>query len=496
MSTEHQQYSIDNQSDVILKYATDHNMEVVRTYSDAGKSGLTLQHRDGLQALIAEVENGSADYSVVLVYDVSRWGRFQDVDESAYYEYRCKRAKISVHYCAEQFANDGSVSSALLKAIKRTMAGEYSRELSAKVFAGKCRLAEAGFRQGGPPGYGLRRLLVDQHGNPKGTLKRGEFKSLTTDRILQILGPPEEVQVIHDIYRMFVQDRLIPAAIAERLNERGIMSEYGRDWTRAMIQTIVTNPKYVGANVLNRKSYKLGGTGKRNPRTRWLIRENTFEPIIDVDTFRQAQEVVASRSLRYTDQYMLDSLKGLLDRTGKVSVALIDADPKVPHSRTYTSRFGSLYESYRRIGYEHGRRIPIIDLSLRVRAYRRKLLSTIVDELVAEGASVKRDLRSGKVTINGEFTLRLATALCLEKPVGYRWAFRMSTTMTTDITVVARMVPGNNSVLDYFVLPTTGQWPSHLTVAPEDDLFLGIYRFDDLSFLKRLVRRATVKEKE
>ena len=254
-----------------------------------------------------------------------------------------------------------------------------------------------------------------------------------------------------------------------------------------MIYTIVTNPKYIGANVLNRKSYKLGSNGRINPRTRWIIRENTFEPIIDVDTFQRAQEVAASRYLRYTDEYMLDSLKGLLDRTGKVSVVLIDEDPKVPHSRTYTSRFGSLYESYRRIGYQHGRRIPVIELSQRVRAYRRKLLGTIVDELIAEGASVKRDLRSGKVTINGEFTIRLATALCLEKSVGYRWAFRMYSTMMTDITVVARMVPGNDSVLDYFVLPTTGQWPSHVSRSHlKNDLFLGIYRFDDLSFPKAL----------
>jgi len=61
-----------------------------------------------------------------------------------------------VHYRAEQFENDGSLSSTLLKTIKRTMAGEYGRELSVKVFAGQCRLIERGFRQGGPAGYGLR----------------------------------------------------------------------------------------------------------------------------------------------------------------------------------------------------------------------------------------------------------------------------------------------------------------------------------------------------
>jgi hypothetical protein len=47
------------------------------------------------------------------------------------------------------------------------MAGEYSRELSTKVFAGQCRLIELGFRQGGPPGYGIRRQLIDQSGAAK-----------------------------------------------------------------------------------------------------------------------------------------------------------------------------------------------------------------------------------------------------------------------------------------------------------------------------------------
>jgi len=58
--------------------------------------------------LIDDVRSGVADFSAILVYDVSRWGRFQDADESAYYEFICKEAGITVHYCAEQFENDGS----------------------------------------------------------------------------------------------------------------------------------------------------------------------------------------------------------------------------------------------------------------------------------------------------------------------------------------------------------------------------------------------------
>ena len=73
--------------------------------------------------------SGTANFSVILVYDVSRW-RFQDADETAYYEFICKEAGIAVHYCAEQFENDGSLSATIIQGMKRAMAGEYSRELS------------------------------------------------------------------------------------------------------------------------------------------------------------------------------------------------------------------------------------------------------------------------------------------------------------------------------------------------------------------------------
>ena len=194
---------------------------IVRTYADEGKSGLRLEGRDQLQRLIADVESGGADFQVVLVYDVSRWGRFQDADESAYYEYVCKRAGIAVHYCAEQFANDGSPVSTIVKGVKRAMAGEYSRELSAKVFAGQCRLIELGYRQGGIAGYGLRRMRVDQHGQTLGLLRPGEQKSLQTDRVILVPGPADEIATVDRIYRLFVEAGKTEAEIAEILNGAG-----------------------------------------------------------------------------------------------------------------------------------------------------------------------------------------------------------------------------------------------------------------------------------
>src|SRR5450759_2243235 len=206
MSTEHQKYSTENQAEAMQQYAARRDIEIVRTYADAGKSGLSLDGRNGLKQLFEDVQNKTADFTTILVYDISRWGRFQDANESAYYEYICKRAGISVQYCAEQFENDGSPVSTIVKGVKRAMAGEYSRELSVKVFAGQCRLIERGYRPGGPPGYGLRRRLIDQSGEPKGDLARGEQKSIQTDRIVLVPGPPEELDTVQWIYRAFVNE--------------------------------------------------------------------------------------------------------------------------------------------------------------------------------------------------------------------------------------------------------------------------------------------------
>ena len=202
MSTEHQQYSIDNQGLAIREYAEIHGFNIVRTYEDPGRSGLLLRNRLGLQQLLSDVVNGKADYSAVLVYDVSRWGRFADNDEAAHYEFLCRRAGIQVHYCAEQFANDGSVSSSILKALKRTMAAEYSRELGVKVYARKKRLVQLGFRVGGQAGYGLRRMLLSADGAHKQFLEDGERKSLMTDRVILVPGPAAEIEIVRRMFQM------------------------------------------------------------------------------------------------------------------------------------------------------------------------------------------------------------------------------------------------------------------------------------------------------
>src|SRR3954452_18198422 len=72
MSTEHQQYSTSNQMDVIREFAKRRGTEIVKIYSDEGKSGLSIHGRDELSRIIKDVQAGPVEFDCILVYDVSR----------------------------------------------------------------------------------------------------------------------------------------------------------------------------------------------------------------------------------------------------------------------------------------------------------------------------------------------------------------------------------------------------------------------------------------
>ena len=346
MSTEHQQYSTENQGDKIREYAARRGIEIIRTYADEGKSGLRIDGRAALQRLIKDVENGVADFQVILVYDVSRWGRFQDADESAYYEYICRRAGIQVAYCAEQFENDGSPVSTIVKGVKRAMAGEYSRELSAKVFAGQCRLIELGYRQGGPAGYGLRRVLIDQQGAIKCELTRGEHKSLQTDRVILMPGPDDEIRIVNQIYRWFIDEGLVESEIAGRLNGMKVHTDLDRAWTRATVHEVLTNEKYIGHNIYNRTSFKLKKLRVVNTPDMWIKKEGAFDSIVPPDVFYTGQGIIRARSRRYTNEELIERLRTLYQNRGFLSGLVIDeTEGMIARDTTHAGQLLQLIQS-------------------------------------------------------------------------------------------------------------------------------------------------------
>ncbi len=495
MSTEHQKYSTENQSEAIAAYAARRGFEIVKTYVDAGKSGLKLDGRAALQGLIADVRNGVADFDAVIVYDVSRWGRFQDADESAYYEFICREAGIAVHYCAEQFENDGSLSATIIKSMKRAMAGEYSRELSTKVFAGQCRLITLGFRQGGPAGFGLRRQLVDEFCRPKGELARGEQKSLQTDRVILTPGPPAEVEVVRRLYRMFVVQRRSESEIAAVLNAEGVMTDLGRPWTRSTVHQVLTNEKYIGNNVYNRRSFKLKAKRVLNTPDMWVRKDGAFDGIVEPDFFEAAQRIIQDRSRRFSDEELLGQLSALLEQKGWLSGLVIDEVEGMASSSTFRHQFGSLVRAYALIGYAPAKDFRYIETNRALRRLHPDIVAQVIAEVAKAGGTAERDDATDLITVNAEFTASIVLARCCETAAGaLRWKIRLDQGLRPDITIAVRMEVGNAEIRDYYLLPWIegGADPS-LKLSPENGVRLDAFRFDDLDGFYDLTRRTELR---
>lgn len=493
MSTEHQQYSTENQADKIREYAARRKLQIVRTYADEGKSGLRIDGRQALQQLIKDVEADNVDFQIILVYDVSRWGRFQDADESAYYEYICRRAGIQVAYCAEQFENDGSPVSTIVKGVKRAMAGEYSRELSAKVFAGQCRLIELGFRQGGTAGFGLRRVLIDQTGTVKGELARGEHKSLQTDRVILQPGPDTEVVVVNQIYRWFVDDSLQESEIAERLNTRGVRTDLGRDWSRATVREVLCNEKYVGNNVYNRRSFKLKIHRVVNGPDMWIRKDAAFEAIVPPDLFFTAQGILRARAHRYSDDELIDKLRRLYQQHGYLSGLIIDETEGMPSAAAYAHRFGSLIRAYQAVGFTPDRDYQYLEVNQFLRRLHPEVVSQTERTIAEVGGAVARDPSTDLLTVNCEFTVSLVLARCQSLDTGRRrWKVRFDTSLAPDITVAVRLDQSNQAALDYYLLPRMDFGQPRIQLADHNGIEFESYRFDSLDYLYGMARRIRI----
>ncbi len=495
MSTEHQQYSADNQLEIIRQYAEHHNYEIIEIYSDEGKSGLNIEGRDSLAKLLRDVESGQAAFEEILVYDVSRWGRFQDADESAHYEYVCKRAGVKIKYCAELFENDGSPISTIVKGVKRSMAAEYSRELSGKVFHGASNLVKLGFRQGGTAGYGLRRVLVDSSGQVKGELKMGEHKSLQTDRVILTPGPSEEVANVREMFRLFVHEGKNEGEIAAIFNDRKILNDHQRPWKRGPIRQILTNEKYIGNNVYNRQSYKLKIARVKNPPEEWIRKDGAFEPIIEAQTFFTARGIILARSRRLSDDEMLEKLKNVYLKNGRLSGILIDEAETLPTASAYQHRFGSLLRAYRLIGYVPDIDYSYIEVNRRLREMYPQTIAEVINQLEEHGAEVETDEQSDLLLINRELLVSLTLARCRQTGAGaLRWLLRFEEGLRPDITIAVRMEEGNEQIRDYYLFPSLDLTASKLRLAEENSFNLDAYRFDNLNYFFNLAERVMLED--
>jgi DNA invertase Pin-like site-specific DNA recombinase len=495
MSTDYQQYSTQNQMAAIAEYAARKNLTIVRTYADEGRSGLQLDKRLALKELISDVLLGNAGFDTVLVYDVSRWGRFQDSDESAHYEFICKEAGVKVEYCAEDFSNDGSLISNVMKSLKRAMAGEYSRELSNKVFAGQCRLVKLGFRQGGSPPYGFRRQLLDQNGQPKGMLESGQRKHLQSDRVILKPGPQHEIEVVREIFRQFVFEQKSESKIARQLNQEGILNSTGRPWTHQTVRFVLSNETYIGVNVYNRVTCRLGMKSRDNSPNLWIKAPAPFEAIIDPEIFSRAQRVHKQSRHILSDREMLARLGALLREKGRLSATLIDEAEFLPDNGTYIRRFGSLRRAYKLIEYRPRANFRYIDRGVFIATEMKKVANGLAAMAEETGGSAVFDRTSETITINNTITVSLYVARCAQIPGGgFMWRVNRRRGLRGEWIIALRPDFAYRNIVGYLLIPVAGFPRKHAEYSNRNPARLAAFNFTKVEAMFPRILKASEAE--
>jgi Recombinase/Resolvase, N terminal domain len=448
-------FYLQRQQKIISDFAKMHGFTIVTTYADSGRSGLVLNGRREMQRLLRDVLRGGVAFQAILVYDVSRWGRFQDPDEAAHYEFLCKRSGIPVIYCNEPYINDKSLTSALFKNMRRGQAGEFSRELGEKIFRASSRIAGLGFRTGGCAGFGFRRVLVSADGKAVQVLKPGEYKSSQRHRVTLAFGPDEEVNVVRNIFAMAISNGANCTAIASELNRQGVPYTSGRAWDYYDVRRLITNPKYTGCCIWGRTSMRLKTPKKDVEPSKWIVRDGSFPNIIDKKAFKQVQDLLDRRKrIPYTDTQLLMKLRALLRCRGELSNEIIEQSAGTPREGTYRKHFGSLRKAYSLIGYkpEKGRYTKYIRRQeteeLREQLFRRIL------ELYPHDISIFRLPERLRFIVRLDNGLSVSVVLCrsLRMKAGrVGWRIYPTATERQYITLLCRLTPDNSGFLDFHV---------------------------------------------
>jgi hypothetical protein len=337
-------------------------------------------------------------------------------------------------------------------------------------------------------------MLIDQSGQEKGVLKRGEHNSLQTDRVILVPGPDAEVEIVKWIYRMFTQEGKREREIASVLNSNGVQNELGRPWTRGMVHQILVNEKYIGNNVYNRVSFKLKKKRVINPPEMLVRADDVFEPIVDPQSFFVARGMIQERNRTFSDAEMIDLLAAVHGKHQRLSAYLIDDADGLPSSSAYRNRFGSLLEAYKRAGFTPERDYEFLHINRRIREMYPGIVSGTIQQLNGAGAHVTHDDASDHIRVNGEFTVAIVMTRCRSTPGGsLRWLITLEQEAMPDITVVVRMDAVNEEPADYYLLPRIDLDVPSLRLKESNGARWDTYRFASLNYFCGLTTRVKIE---
>ncbi|HEV7297920.1 MAG TPA: recombinase family protein [Tepidisphaeraceae bacterium] len=280
-STDRQEQSLPDQRQAVEHYAAAHGMQMSRFYVDDAISGTSTAARKAFQQMIADAQLPHRPFTVVVVYDVKRFGRV-DNDEAGYWRHLLRAAGVQVRYVTENFTGDGTDD--LLRPVKQWQARQESKDLSKVTIRGLLTRSTTGCWMGGAPpyGYDLRyatqagQFLVRVRYEPDGTklamdepgqtifrtITKGESLAVTRrDRCWLVPGRPDRAEAVRRIFDLYAGGRGFKL-IASALNREGVPPARGPGWARrcsglwslTSVRAILVNPAYCGDLAWNRRT--------------------------------------------------------------------------------------------------------------------------------------------------------------------------------------------------------------------------------------------------
>ena len=466
-----QENSVAIQQELVQKWAKENGVEIIHEFSDRGKSGLTAEGRDAFNDMMENWVKQRKDFDFVLCLDVSRWGRFQDIDLSATYSAECKKHGKQVIYTTLGMPRPDDPLYPVYVQFERFRAAQYSKELSVKVFHGCVKIAQQGYWAGGKAPYGFDRLLLDESRHRLHVLTHGQKKGIQNQRVTLTLGPEQQVATVRRIFDEFISTGRSMREIAERLNRDGSRSAMGGLWDIMKIRRILTNVMYAGTLVYNKTTSKLKTPTRRNPLDQWVRTAGAIDPLVDQAIYDRAQLILAEIKLRYAPETLLKHLERLHQEHGFLRPALVNADDLAPSVSTYASHFRCLDSAYQRL-FQTAANLT------------RDRVEVLLREVVGQV-----DRYDDFLVLNGKFTVLIQPSVPIPHGYSQYWYFRPDYRNVVDITLG---VPVSSSegpqILGYVALPRLLVQDRGIRVFGSSETPLEMYGYTGLEFIFTLAR--------
>lgn len=293
VSTERQagevQTSLADQERAILQRAKELGVEVGAWFRDEGASGASVEARPAFRQMLeacAASPRPLRDPGIILCLNDSRFGRFPDPDEAAYWRHHLRRLGWHVRFCEGDDVEDITFR-AVIRSLGSAQASEYRRNIQRNARRGAKGAALQGFWTREAP-FGYRRMVVYPPGAER-VLEIGQLKA--PNEKVRLVPHPEEAEIVRWMFEAYASGEHTLGSLTDELWRRAPV----RKWSRQVVGKMLQNEVYLGHVIGGRRPadrYERMLTPIRPP-SEWYECRNAHPAIVSEELFQAVQERLA-----------------------------------------------------------------------------------------------------------------------------------------------------------------------------------------------------------